>query len=530
MARVVTVAPLMSEIAKARGIRWRWAIGILFLATVALVVIWSLNGSRQDHVLQSMITGLATLTILFLWAVLFSRFQSRTRLVIFFAGVVIGGGLASSMEISGVTGDLVPILRWKWKARRSVGVTKPGELKTNGVASVSFPQFLGPERNGILRGIRLETNWTARPPRELWRHAVGPAWSGFVIANGIAVTQEQQGDQEFVNGYELETGKLIWSHADLGRYNTTIAGEGPRATPTIANGRVYSFGGTGILNCLDLASGQMVWTKNLAQEHSVHVPEWGFASAPLVYDGLAIVNIGGKNDRSLVAHEAKSGKFVWGGGDESAGYSSPTVMELCGVKQAVVFNHSAVAGHDLRTGKVLWSHPSRTSTPHCAMPIQVATNRAMASQGYGYGSELMELSETNGNWTVERAWKSNRLKSKFANLILHKGLVYGLDDGILVCFDPQTGERKWQGERHGHGQLLLVEDVILLMAENGEILLVELTPAGERVAAWFRALTSKTWNPPALAGQYLLVRNDLEAACFKLPLASDLNPVKDRTK
>jgi outer membrane protein assembly factor BamB len=256
----------------------------------------------------------------------------------------------------------------------------------------------------------------------------------------------------------------------------------------------------------------------MTEEHSTGVPEWGFAGAPLAHEGLVIVNVGGKNGRSLVAHDAATGKFVWGGGEQPPGYSSPTVMELAGVKQVVIFNGRAVAGHDLGNGKVLWEHPWKTSTPHCTMPVQISTNRVLASQGYGYGSELLEVARTNGAWTVERVWKSNRLKSKFANLILHRGFVYALDDGILACMDPASGERKWHGERYGHGQMLLVGDVILLMAENGEVLLVEPSPDEEKVMARFRALTTKTWNPPALAGEYLLVRNDQEAACFKVPL------------
>ena len=520
----------MSENHQRRPVRWRWAFGISVLAAVAIAVIWTLEASRQDHVIQTMLTAIVTLALLFLWAVLFSRFSGRVRFAILCAGILVGGGLAAAVEIKGVSGDLIPIFRWKWKKSRTVEVVKASGLKATNIASVSFPQFLGPDRNGVIRGIILETNWAARPPQELWRHEVGEAWTGFVVEDGIAVTQEQRGEEEWVTAYELETGKQIWTHADSAHYATKIAGEGPRATPTIVGGRIYALGSTGILNCLDLASGKLIWTKNLVTEHSTHVPEWGFAGAPLVYQGLVILNAGGKNGRSVVAHDAATGNFVWGGGDDSSGYSSPTVLDLCGIKQAVVFTHSHVEAHDLSNGKILWAHPWRTGTPHCAMPIQISTNRVLASQGYGVGSELLEISKTNENWNVERVWKSNRLKSKFANLILHGGFVYGLDDGILACIDPATGEQKWKGDRHGHGQMLLVGDVILLMAENGEVLLISPSPEKEKNVARFRALTSKTWNPPALAGEYLLVRNDVEAACFKLPLASKLKVANDQAK
>lgn len=514
------VALRMSDSAQVRTVRWRWALGILVLAAVGLVLIWTRENSRQDHVIRTMILGLGTVILLFLWAVFLSRFRGRVRLAILAVGVVVGGALMASLEIKGVSGDLVPIFRWKWNKGRKIEVAKAGVAKAPKVATGSFPQFLGPDRNGVIHGITLETNWTTRSPQELWRHEVGEAWTGFVVAEGIAVTQEQRGEEELVTAYDLENGKQVWTHSNTAHYGTKIAGEGPRATPTIQGGRVYALGATGILNCLELASGKLVWTKNLLEEHSTHVPEWGFAGAPLVHEGLVIVNAGGKSGRSLVAHEVETGKFVWGGGDDPAGYSSATVMDLCGLKQAVVFNHSHVEGHDLADGKVLWAHSWPTGTPHCAMPIQISANRVMASQGYGVGSELLEVSRTNGNWNVERVWKSNRLKSKFGNLIQHGGFVYGLDDGILACVDPATGVKKWQGERHGHGQMLLVGEIILLMAENGEVLLISPSAEEEKIVARFRALKSKTWNPPALAGEYLLVRNDMEAACFKLPFAA----------
>lgn len=521
----------MSEPPQSRPIRWRWAIAIVVLALVALAVIWLKENSRQEHVLQTMITGLIATALLFLWAILFSRFAARTRLVIFCFGVLVAFGLSRAVRISGVTGDLVPILSWKWTKPRVptlVSSSNTSNRSTNQkpshrestITQSDFPQFLGPNRNAIIPNVHLDTNWTTRPPTELWRHAVGPAWTGFVIAGQIAVTQEQRGEDESVTAYDLATGNPIWTHSDAAHYNTTIAGEGPRATPTISSNKVYTVGSTGILNCLDLASGRLLWTKNLVQENSAHIPEWGFAGAPLVYDQLVIVNPGGHDNRSLVAYNKDSGAFVWGGGNESADYSSPTVMELAGVKQAIIFNHSQLAGHDLANGKLLWSHRWPTGTPHCAMPIQISPNRLMASQGYGYGSELIEVAQTNGVWNAERVWKSNHLKSKFANLILYNGLVYGLDDGIFVCFDPVAGERKWQGDRHGHGQMLLVGDIILMMAENGEVLLIEPSPDQEKVVARFRAFKNKTWNPPALAGEYLLIRNDSEAACYKLPLAA----------
>ena len=183
----------------------------------------------------------------------------------------------------------------------------------------SYPQFLGPDRNARLpEGPRLARDWTAQPPEKLWRRPIGAAWSGFAIVGNRAITLEQRSDEEWVVCYELLTGKVLWSHSDKARYFTTIAGEGPRTTPSISGGKVVTLGGTGILNCLDLATGKVVWRKDIIAENQSHVPEWGVAGSPLVMGDLVIVNPGGKHDRSLVAYRLSNGEFAWGGGDDNA--------------------------------------------------------------------------------------------------------------------------------------------------------------------------------------------------------------------
>lgn len=517
----------MNEKEKPR-IRWLGAAGILLLAFGGLAWISRRDISQQDRNLKTGALLIVTFLALYLWAILFARFRSRTRLIVFVGGLATIGFFASSLKIVGVSGDLIPIVRFRWSAPRQLAAPTVATLKTNAppksaVATASFPQFLGPNRNGIIPGVNLETNWMAHPPQELWRREVGNGWTGFAIADGLAITQEQRGENEMVTAYALESGAPVWSHSDTARYFTTLGGEGPRANPTVENGRVYAFGGMGILNCLDFASGKVIWSVDIPREHGTTTPEWGYAGAPLLFNGFVIINASATDKkRSLVSHDAVTGKFAWGAGDDSAGYSSPTLFTLCGVPQIVFFTQKHVAGFDPRDGTALWEHPWPGGHPHVSMPVQISTNQVLASSGYGNGSELIEIARspngTNSSWKAERVWKTNRLKSKFANMIVHGGFVYGLDDGILTCLDPATGERKWHGERHGHGQLLLIGNVLLLMAENGEILLLNPSPQGEEIIVRHKALKGKTWNPPAFASPYLLVRNDQEAVALKLPL------------
>lgn len=511
-----------SDAEKRPPVRWGLAFAILVIGNLLMMLVWVLDFSRQDRVIKSAGVILFTGALLFCWALFLSRFRWRTRFRILLAGVLFVTILASSVRIKGVTGDLVPIVEFRWQKAKTPGTAGSvgaGQMKpgAKAVTSASFPQFLGPNRNGVIPNVHLDTNWTAHPPQPLWRIAVGEAWTGFVVSEGFAITQEQRGPDELVTCYDLQTGKLIWSHSDTVHYGTTIAGEGPRSNPTIAGERVYSYGATGILNCLELASGKLIWSKDMVKELAIKVPDWGFACAPLVRDGAVILEAGAAKERSLVAFDAATGKYLWGGGEDSTGYSSPTVLTLDGVDQIVMFSDH-IAGHSLTNGAVLWKYRWAPGHPHIALPIAISTNQILVSSGYGYGSELLEIIHTNDSWRAQREWKSNRLKSKFANLILHKGFVYGLDDGTLVCLDPATGERKWQGDRFGHGQLLLAGDVILFTSEKGEILLLDPSPEGERILARFQTLKGKMWNPPALAGEYLLVRNSQEAACYKLSL------------
>ena len=332
------------------------------------------------------------------------------------------------------------------------------------------------------------------------------------------MTQEQRGDEELVACYDLLTGRLLWSHADTARYFTTLAGEGPRATPAVSGNRVVTLGSTGILNCLDLDTGRGIWSRNIIADNSSRIPEWGVAGSPLVLNGLVIVNPGGKDGRSLVAYRLSDGAFVWGGGDDSASYSSPCAATINGVRQILIFNQHAIFGHAAADGKVLWQHPWDPHQPHVALPVVLDADRVFVSSGYGIGSELLKIArDSSGRFSAARLWKTNRLKSKFNNVVARNGYVYGLDDGILCCLDLATGGLKWKDGRYGHGQFLLVRDTLLITAENGDVVLVDPVPTERRELTKFRALDGKTWNPPALVGDLLLLRNDQEAACYKLP-------------
>lgn len=507
--------------------RWWPAIVILGAAAIAWMVVLNVPHRSQQHInLNIARVVLFTLGALLIWLFAFSRLRWSRRFI--GLGIFVGfiGLFAAAFRIHGVDGNLVPIIEPRWASRQlSSPVPSPAPQPTNAApqtlaGAADFPQFLGLERNGILAGPTLATNWTAQPPKLLWRQPVGAAWSGFVVSGRLAITQEQRGEEELVVAYDLESGRTVWSHADATRYFTTLAGEGPRATPTIAGGRVFAQGATGRLNCLELVTGKVIWTKDILREHGGKLPDWGVSGSPLVFDDLVIANPGGRENQSVVAYSATDGKVRWTSGKHSSSYSSPVLRTIDGVKQVLLFDDSLVS-YDAATGAQLWSYRWPGGHPHIAVPIFVDAADIILSSGYGTGSGRLTVArDKEGKWTTKQVWRTNRLKAKFTNPILHKGHVYGLDDGIMACLDATTGDLKWKDGKYGHGQAILVAGLLLVMAENGDVVLVDPQPDALREVARFQALTDKTWNPPALAGEFLIVRNDKEAACFRLPTGS----------
>jgi outer membrane protein assembly factor BamB len=356
----------------------------------------------------------------------------------------------------------------------------------------------------------------------VWRRPIQPAWSAFSISGRWAVTQEQDADRELVVAYDLHSGEWLWSHADEARYATTIAGEGPRATPTIVGNRVYTLGATGILNCLDLETGQRLWSTNIIEQTNARVPEWGLAGSPLVHASLVIVSAGGTDGRSLLAYDRHTGVLVWSGGSQPAGYSSPMIAQLAGSTQILIFHALGLAAHHPDNGQVLWEFPWAPQHPHVAMPLLAPPDRVLISSGYGAGSAFLKVSSNlQGTWDVQELWRSIRMKAKFANLTRIGDFVYGIDDGIMACLDLTDGSQRWKDGRYGHGQQILVDDLLLVLTERGAVVLIQPNPDHLRELGRFQALKGKSWNPPALAGNLLLLRNDQEAACYRLPLAPD---------
>lgn len=494
-----------------------WGIAILLVWTLGVGWIWVRPAVvRQNQVLATIALSLLVGVAAIAWFFWLSGAGARTRRIGWIALAALAL-VAASLRFSGVTGDLRPIFTWRWTRGDMSSLPTPVSATLDvGPTLADSYQFLGPRRNGVIDGVLLERDWDQHPPREIWRRAVGAGLGSFAVQGEIAVTQEQRGTDEVVVAYALATGEPVWVHADATRYDSPIAGVGPRATPAIDGSRVFSMGATGLLNALDLATGELLWSHDVVAENGAKVPGWGKSTSPLVLDGKVIVSAGGIG-RSLVAYDAASGELVWSGGDDRSGYASPLLATLAGVPQILILNAASLAAHDPGSGSLLWTFPWPRAQPNVAQPLPIGDDGVIASSGYGVGAKRLRVSRTGGGeLAVELVWESIRLKAKFAHFVLYEGFIYGLDDGMLVCLDPESGQKRWKRGRYGHGQLLLVEDVLLIQAEDGDLVLVRPNPEQLRQLARLPALDSRTWNIPTLAGNRLLVRNDQQAAMFEL--------------
>ena len=384
------------------------------------------------------------------------------------------------------------------------------------VAGNYWTDFRGPARDGRYAEMAVNTRWPAEGLPRLWRQPVGGGYASFVIAAGRGFTIEQRRGQEVVAAYDVESGREIWTHAYDAAFRDEN-GDGPRATPTWSDGRVYSLGAQGDLRVLDAKTGKLVWSKNILSDNGASNLQWGMSASPLIVDDKVIVIAGGPSNKSVVAYNKNSGARIWGSLGDKAAYTSPMLVTLSGRRQALVVTESRMAGLAVEDGALLWDLPWTTSYGvNSAQPVIVDANRFIISAGYGHGAAMIRVSASGNGFVAQKVWENISMKNKFNSSVLHEGSLYGLDEGILACIDVETGERRWKGGRYGYGQLVLASGHLIVITEDGDLALVRATPDKYEEVARFEAIEGKTWNHPAIAQGRLLVRNQTEMVCYDL--------------
>ena len=525
---------------------WLERLSAIGLFAVALGGTWLL---RHESMWILWLVGYAIpwLCLAFItWAVATRRLPDRVRRLTMVATILLACGVWLFVRQDGIDGDHTASFGWRWtkspeerllaqtadqpvaaptaaptvaaaqpaaspSATPATAVAKEATPTAPAKAQPEWPGFRGPRRDGIVRGVRIKTDWSGSPPAQVWRRSVGPGWSSFAVAGDLMYTQEQRGEEEVVACYKASTGEPVWLHRDKARFFESNAGAGPRGTPTLSNGRVYTFGATGILNVLDAATGSVIWTRNPAAETNTKTPFWGFSSSPLVIGDTVIVAASGK----LVAYDAANGKQRWLGPSAGGSYSSPQLVTIGGVQQVLLMSDSGLVSVNPADGKQIWNH--QWACNFMVQPALTADGDVLITSQEN-GTRSIGVKHDSNGWIVQEKWTSNGLKPYFNDFVVHKGYAYGFDGRILACIDLKDGQRKWKGGRYGNGQLVLLpdQDLLLVVSEEGELALVGATPDQFTELAKVTGIQGKTWNHPALVGDLLLVRNAEEMAAFRL--------------
>lgn len=508
--------------------RWLERLGAVALMFVALVATRPLLHESIATAGQGFLFPIYAIPVLSLafvvWAVASRNLSDGIRRLTMVATILVACGVWTLVRTGGINNQGDSDFAWRWAqtaeerllAQASDEPAAVPPLAATTATGADWPGFRGADRNSVISGVAIETDWSATPPVELWRRPIGPGWSSFAVRGDLLYTQEQRGEEEVVACYRATTGEPVWQHRDPTRFWEANAGAGPRATPTLSEQRVYAFGATGILNALDARDGSVVWSRQVAVDTRVEVPTWGFASSPLVVDDVVIVAAQGK----LAAYDQASGEPRWFGPDGGDGYSSPHLLTIEAVPQVLLMSVSGAVSVTPTDGTVLWQYAWKGGT-RIVQPALTADGDLLLSRGVTSGMRRIAIANGPGGWTLEERWTTNRLKPYFSDFVLHQGHAYGFDGNILASIDVTNGERNWKGGRYGSGQLVVLadQDLLLVVSETGELALVGATPGGFTEVARYPAIEGKTWNHPVLVGDLLLIRNGAEMVAFRLTLA-----------
>jgi outer membrane protein assembly factor BamB len=522
--------------------RLRWADRLLGLAVfaaagVATLFLWHPQADRVDRSISFMVVIMAALpavtTAWVGWLLLtpFLRWPVRRAglLVVF----LLAWGYFPLLRLDGIDGSFSSTFRWRWtptaedKLMAELVARKPRSAPAAAKVALDpgdWPGFRGPDRDGRRTGVRIATDWQQSPPRELWRHRVGPGWGSFAVVGTRLYTQEQRGKDEVVVCYDADNGEELWAHQDAARFSEVVAGPGPRATPTFHEGKVYALGATGRLNCLDAATGKRLWSRDIVDDSGATVPQWGFAASPLVARGVVTVFAGGPDGKSVLGYHASSGDLAWSAGEGRLSYCSPHLARLGGVEQVLITTDAGLTAFDPARGEVLWRHswPVKDMA-RIVQPAVLSDTDVLIGTGMNEGTRRVRVSHPGDGWADKEVWTTKAIKPYYNDMVVYQGHLYGFDGPFFTCVSLEDGRGRWRARGYGNGQVLLLADqglLLVLTEKTGEVALLEASPEGRKELGRFRALAlkdeDKTWNHPVVAHGKLFVRNGEEAVCYQL--------------
>jgi outer membrane protein assembly factor BamB len=384
-----------------------------------------------------------------------------------------------------------------------------------------WPQFLGPTRNGNYSASDLSTVFPKAGPPVIWKKPIGQGFSGPVVADGKLILFHRIGDKEIVECLDSATGKEIWRFDYPTHYRDDFGfDEGPRSTPSIASGRVYTFGAEGMLHCLDFATGKKLWAVDTQQQFDVRKGFFGAACSPLVEGRAVLLNVGGTKPSGLVAFDRETGKVMWAVSRDEASYSSPMAATVGGTRTVFCFTRSGLVGVDPAGGNIRFEFPWRArmqASVNAATPLVVG-DVVFISSSYQTGAALLQVTGS----AIKKVWSSDDvLSNHYASSVAHNEYLYGYhgrqEQGpSLRCVQLQTGKVMWSVESFGAGTLTLAGEHLLVLKENGELLVAPATPKGFQPVAKAQVIPGAVRAYPALAQGRLYVRNENNLVCVSL--------------
>ncbi len=381
------------------------------------------------------------------------------------------------------------------------------------LSAADWPQWRGPNRDGISTETGFLPSWPSGGPPVVWKtNGLGQGYSSLAIANGRIYTQGQRDNQEFILAFDVKTGKKIWETPTSRAYRND-RGDGPRGTPTIDGDRLYAMTGDGVLLCLDLATGKPVWSQNVAQQYGGSVPNWGFSESPLI-DGDRLIVMPGGRGASLVSLNKRDGTLQWKTGSDRAGYSSAIIADVGGVRQVLALSADAAIAVMENNGELLWHYTKVSNrTANIATPVY-HDGAVFVSTAYGTGCALLKL----GPKTMSEVYFNGDMKNHYSSSVLINDYLYGYSDSILTAMQFNTGKVAWKNRSVGKGSVTYADKRLYLLGEDGVIGMAEATPDSYKEISRFEVPKGSlpTWSPLVISGGKLYYRDQDNLTCFDI--------------
>lgn len=393
-------------------------------------------------------------------------------------------------------------------AARFVLVLSIGLTVANPVSAADWPQFRGPERLGTLEEAGILESWSADPPTVVWRQPIGTGYSSVAVVGDRLYTMDADESQEHVLCLDAATGETVWRFAAGDFVQAELGDGGPRSTPTVLEGVVYSTTSQAVLFALAAADGEMIWKTDLRQFGPT--PRFGYATSALVDGDAVIVEVGDK-DKSpgIVALDRETGELLWSSLEGPAGYSSAIVAEIGGVRQYVLFRRAGQEAVGLSTaGEVLWRFPTPEALAAIVMPVFLPPDKIFVSTSDdSFGGHMIRIGVGEDGFVVEELWSERLMRNHFNTSVLVQGHLYGFDNGTLRCLDATTGEKRWGKRGFGKGSVVAAGDLLFVLSDAGLVALVRATPDGFQELGRLQVMEGRSWTAPSIANGRLYLRD-----------------------